>query len=256
VSYLQISERKGYQVVALDRGRANALEQQVVDELREHFRRTAEDPAVGGIVLSGKERFFSAGLDLVVLYDYNPEQMAHFWRSFMALMQEMAAWPKPLVAAVTGHAPAGGCLLALTADYRVMARGEYIIGLNEIPVGITVPQAIFNLYRFWIGQQHAYTMLLEGRVVKPEEALQLGMVSELASDDDVLEQAEKQLRRYLGFHPQTWRNSKANLRRELISGLEMDFDAVFGPALQLWFSPEVRAMVQVMVEGLKSKTPR
>jgi Delta3-Delta2-enoyl-CoA isomerase len=256
VSYLQISERKGYQVVALDRGRANALEQQLVDELRAFFRSTAEDPAVGGLVLSGKERFFSAGLDLVVLYEYNEEQLAHFWRSFMALMQEMAAWPKPLVAAVTGHAPAGGCLLALTADYRVMAEGEYIIGLNEIPVGITVPQAIFNLYRFWIGQERAYTMLLEGQVVKPREALQLGMVSELAPDAEVLERAEKQLRRYLGFHPQTWRNSKANLRRELLAGLEMDFEVVFGPALKLWFSPEVRTIVGVMVEGLKSKTPR
>ncbi len=248
--------RNGYLVVTMNRGTANALEQTLVDELRKIFKEAASDDQVRGIVLAGRDRFFSAGLDLIELYEYDAPQIEHFWRSFMLLIQEMTAWPKPLVAAVTGHAPAGGCLLAITADYRVMAAGDFGIGLNEVPVGIIVPEAIFNLYRFWIGDNAAHTMLLEGKVVKPDKALEIGLIHEVAEAGEVVERAEKQLQRYLGFHPTTWQTSKANLRRRLCAEMSFDFDEVFAPALNLWWEPSTRAIVKMMVEGLKARSKK
>ncbi len=240
--------------MALNRGKANALDQELVDELRQHFAAAAEDEAVQGIILTGKERFFSAGLDLIALYDYDEQQIRTFWLSFMNLIQELTAWPKPLVAAISGHAPAGGCLLSLCADYRVMARGAYQIGLNEIPVGIIVPEAIFELYRFWIGSNAAHNMLLEGKLVGPEDAKELGIVNRTASEGELMGIAERQMGRYLALPQKTWRQSKTNLRRQLCASMEMDFDTVFAPALKLWWEPSTRAIVGAIVEGLKSRS--
>lgn len=256
MSHLHLTQKNGYLIVAMQRGTANALEQSLVDELREVFRSSTKDDQIKGIVLTGRERFFSAGLDLITLYDYDEEQLTHFWRSFITLLQHMTAWPKPLVAAISGHAPAGGCLLALTADYRIMAAGDYQIGLNEVAVGIMVPEAIFNLYRFWIGDQAAHTMLLEGKLVKPDEALRLNMIHEVQPEAEVLARAEKQLQRYLNLPSDAWLRSKTNIRRRLNQALQLDFDEVFGPALQLWWDPANRAMMQFIVEGLKARGKR
>jgi enoyl-CoA hydratase/carnithine racemase len=251
--HLNIEQRHGYAVLQLDRGTANAIEQELVDELADWFARSAEDEAIGGAVLTGKARFFSAGLDLITLYNYSPEQVAAFWESFLNLVRQMTAWNKPLVASVTGHAPAGGCLLALTADHRVMAAGKYSIGLNEIPVGIAVPEPIFALYRFWIGTQKAYAMLLEGQLVLPEQALELGMVDAVRPEGEVLAEAEVQLQRYLAFDRVAWKRSKAFLRRQLLADLEMDFQQDFGPALEHWWTDEQRQRMGAIVAKLSGK---
>ena len=254
MSNLITESRNGYLVVSMNRGSANALEQTLIDELRELFRSSTLDDSVNGIILTGKERFFSVGLDLITLYDYDEEQIAYFWKSFMSLIHNMVAWPKPLVAAISGHAPAGGCLLALTADYRVMADGDFNIGLNEVPVGIIVPEAIFNLYRFWIGQNLAHTYLLEGKQVKPAQAQACGMIHEVASADKVLANAERQMQRYMALPKVTWVRTKTNLRRQLLQDLQMDFEEVFAPALKLWWVPNNRALIKMMVDGLKAKS--
>jgi len=254
MSHLISEIRNGYLVVSMTRGKANALEQTLVDELREVFSLSLRDDDIKGIVLAGKERFFSAGLDLIALYDYDAAAVEEFWRSFMVLIQEMVAWPKPLVAAISGHAPAGGCLLALTADYRVMAAGDFTIGLNEIPVGIMVPEAIFNLYRFWIGDNLAHTMLLEGKLVKPDRAREIGLVHDVVDASQVLIQAERQMQRYLAYQPFTWQQSKINIRRRLRQEMHMDFDVVFAPALKHWWSPETRAIVKAVVDGLRARS--
>src|SRR5690606_32452196 len=107
------------------------------------------------------------GLDLITLFEYDEAKIHEFWESFIALIYDLAAFPKPSIAAITGHSPAGGCVLALCCDHRVMAEGDYIIGLNEVPVGIIVPQCIFELYSFWLGSARASKFLLEGKLLAP-----------------------------------------------------------------------------------------
>lgn len=251
--HLNIDLRNGYAVVQMDRGTANAIEQGLVNELSDWFARAAGDDAIAGAVLTGKARFFSAGLDLIALFDYSKEEIAAFWESFLDLMRQMAAWEKPLVASITGHAPAGGCLLALCADHRVMAEGKYSIGLNEVPVGINVPAPIFELYRFWIGSQKAYGMLLEGKLVQPDAAKALGMVDQVRPEGEVLDASEQQLQTYLSFDRVAWKRSKVFLRRQLLADLKMDFQQDFGPALDHWWSDEQRARMGALVAKLSGK---
>src|SRR5690606_4415621 len=129
------------------------------------------------------------------LYNYSEDEVRQFWLDFIGLVKCFVSFSKPAVAAITGHSPAGGCVLAICCDYRVMAKGDFVIGLNELPVGIIVPQPIFELYSFWIGQGMAYRNLMEGKLMTPEEALSCGLVDEVVVAQSLVGTAERQLHR-------------------------------------------------------------
>ncbi len=239
--------------VRLNRGRSNAMNATLIAELKKVLDRLEEDPAVSGMMLHGKEGFFSSGLDLIELYGFDEQQVRQFWTDFIALVRRFVSFSKPSVAAISGHSPAGGCVLAICCDYRVMAEGDFVIGLNELPVGIVVPQAIFHLYSFWIGQANAYRNLMEGRLLSPEEALAMGLVDELAPGNGVVSRAERQLRKYTQLEPNTWKKSKLNLRQELIRIFEEDQTEDIESILKQWWAPSTRAILKAIIDNLTSK---
>ncbi|MFZ4862416.1 enoyl-CoA hydratase/isomerase family protein [Sphingobacterium sp. Mn56C] len=239
--------------ILLDRGKSNAMHSAVIDELIEALNYAESDPAIEGIVLSGKEAFFSSGLDLITLYQYDELQMRQFWQRFMQLVLQLASFPKPSVAAITGHSPAGGCVLALCCDYRVMAAGDFIIGLNEVPVGIIVPPGIFSLYSFWIGQALAYRSLLEGKLFKPEEALKIGLVDEITPFDRIQGAALRRIKVLTQFERNAWSATKLNLRQQLIQALAATTDDTIEQVLKQWWRPETRAILKTIIDNLTAK---
>jgi len=250
---LKIETSGSIAILRLDRGKANAMNAEMVQELAESFTNLATDPEVKAVVLSGKDEFFSAGLDVIELYGYDESQILHFWGAFDQLIRLMVSFPKPLVCAVTGHSPAGGCVLALCCDYRVMADGKYRIGLNEIPVGIVVPSPIFHLYSFWLGSARAYQFLLEGLLMTAEKAVEAGLANESCELAEVELRAIAKASAYVKFNPVVWSQSKLNFRKNLLEQLSPDFDEAFGPTLKQWWAPETRAQLTAMIEGLKKK---
>lgn len=161
-----------------------ALCQALADAL-EH----AAAAGAGGIVLAGGTRVFSAGLDVPYLLSLGDDRDALLsaWNAFFAAARALAASPVPVAAAIAGHAPAGGCVLALCCDYRVMADGPYRIGLNETQVGLVVPEGIQALLARVVGPHRAERLLVAGAMVESAEALRLGLVDE-ATDIDSVEQ--------------------------------------------------------------------
>jgi enoyl-CoA hydratase/carnithine racemase len=240
-------------VIVLDRGRSNPINHQMVKELAACIKDLENDDNVGGLILTGKDGFFSSGIDLMEAYDYNEEQCREFWIDFLDLQHDLLSFKKPLVAAISGHSPAGGCVLAICCDYRVMAEGEFIIGLNEIPVGIIVPASIFNLYAFWIGKHKAYQYLMEGKLLKVTEALSIGLIDEVTSQENLMFAAEKKIRTYMQLNPVTWSQSKLNLRAELISKLSADQTYALNMMLKQWWAPETREGLQMIIQNLKSR---
>jgi Delta3-Delta2-enoyl-CoA isomerase len=119
-------------IIRLDRGKVNAINAEVIHELTQVILELKANEQVRGAILTGKGEFFSAGLDVVELYGYDEEQILNFWRDYDRLLRLMIAFPKPLVAAINGHCSAGGCLLTLGCDYRVMASGNYRIERSGI----------------------------------------------------------------------------------------------------------------------------
>ncbi len=250
MAFLQTKTEDHIYHILLDRGRSNAIDITVVNELIEAIDHAAQDPAIEGLILSGNEGFFSSGLDLITLYEYNNEEMISFWKRFILLLQKFIAFPKPAVSAITGHSPAGGCVLALCCDYRVMTEGEYIIGLNEVSIGIVVPQSIFNLYAFWLGNGQAYRSLLHGQLFTPQEALAVGLVDEVVSLDRIQTAALRKIRSMTQFERNAWQNSKQNFRKDLLAGLMQDHDEAIRQVLAQWWRPGTRSIMKTIIENL------
>ena len=249
---IQIAVKDKLATVTLDRDRANAINIEMIAELRSAVKNSSADPSVEGLIITGKEGFFSAGIDLIEAYSYKEAQSRNLWTEFLALQADLIAFRKPFVAAISGHSPAGGCVMALCADYRLMATGKFIIGLNEIPVGIIVPELIFNLYAFWLGKRKAYRYILEGRLLSVDEALADGLVDEVCTPEELLTAAEKKIRGYMKHNAVTWGQSKLNMRNELIAQCNTDLSASLDMMLKQWWAPETRKGLQLMIENLKS----
>ncbi|MES2276403.1 MAG: enoyl-CoA hydratase/isomerase family protein [Bacteroidota bacterium] len=249
----QITINDRLAVIQLDRGRSNPINYEMVQELIACVQDLDNDDEVGGLVLTGKDGFFSSGIDLIEAYGYDQEQSRAFWTGFMQMQTALASFKKPLVAAISGHSPAGGCVMAICADYRIMAEGNYIIGLNEVPVGIIVPDSVFRVYSFWLGKRLAYQYLMEGKLLNVSDALSVGLVDEVATGTDLMEKAIAKIRSYMKFNPVTWSQSKLNLRKEMIAQLNTDQTATLDMMLKQWWAPATRKGLEMMIQHLKSK---
>ncbi len=250
MEFIDVAVDDGIAYLRLNRNKSNALNLEMIVEMREALVQILANQAARGMIIMGKDGFFSAGMDLKVLYDYNPDELKHFWHEFIKLIRTFISFDKPAVAAINGHSPAGGCLLSLCCDYRIIGEGEFVIGLNELPVGIIVPQSVFALYAFWIGQAQAYRFLLDGKLMHPQEALKVGLVDEIAPVEKIVTTAERKLRRYFEFEPKSWKASKVNLRTGLIDLFDQDPSPDIDSIVSQWWSPETRTMLKTILEGL------
>lgn len=254
MDFIKITVEDRVSHIYLDRGRSNALHQQMLEELGKAVDDAQGNPAVEGLILHGKDGFFSAGLDLITLYSYGEQEVRRFWYTFMEVVRSLVAFDKPAVAAISGHSPAAGCVLASCCDYRVMADGDFIIGLNEVPVGLIVPEPIFQLYGFWLGPARAYRYLLEGRLLKPQEALEVGLVDEVVDRQRIRSAAERQLRKFTQYERNTWRQSKRNMRQALLAAFEANQDETIEAVLKQWWSPATRSIVKTIIDNLTKGT--
>lgn len=239
--------------IGLDRGKSNAMHLEMIQELQDELVKAKESPTIEAIILHGKEGFFSSGLDLITLYGYDEAQMKAFWEAFIDLIYTLAALPKPVVASITGHSPAGGCVLALCCDYRIMAEGEYIIGLNEVPVGIVVPSGIFELYSFWIGHATAYRNLLEGKLLPPADALAIGLLDEVVPADRIQTFATRKAKSWTQFDRHAWGATKLNLRQELLAKVKENKAEAIEQVLTQWWRPSTRQILKTILENLTKK---
>ncbi len=251
---IQLIKKEGYTIVQLDRGKVNAINLEMVHELREVFHSLSKGDDVKGVILTGKPHFFSAGLDLVELIQYDKPKMDDFFTAFGSLYTEMLQFKKPLIAAITGHSPAGGCVLAVTCDNRYMAEGEkYVIGLNEVAVNVQISQDLTACYAYWLGDGLAHRYVLEGKLLKGPEALSCGLVDELLPLEEVLPRAEKQMLHYLRADQEILVNTKAKLRKSLLEKLEANPENAMNQAAELWWKPEIRGKMKAYVASFTNK---
>ncbi len=251
MKYIDTTIKDNYIIAQLNRGSSNPINEEMVEDLITLLNIVKEDDSKEGLILTGKPNFFSAGLDIVELYDYDKTQFEAFWNRFIKMMHEFVAFPKPFIAAITGHSPAGGCVMAIGCDYRVMAEGKYKIGLNEIPVGIIVPTSIYETYAHWVGTRNAYQYIMEGRLMDGKEALKIGLIDELVDPKEVLIRAEEKMKTYLSFEQNAWKKTKRNLRSSLIDVSSPKNMSGVEESLEQWWSPTVRGMLKSFVERLK-----
>lgn len=238
--------------IRMARPPVNALDTALVNALRTAIQ---EAPINGarGIVLSGAQGMFSAGVDVPALLQLDRAGVEGFWNDFFALCGAIAASPVPVVAAVTGHSPAGGAVLALFADYRVMAHGMYKIGLNEVQVGLSVPEPIQFAMRRIVGAYRAERLLVAGAMVDAEAAHALGLVDELATVEQVVQRSVQWLAELLKSPPHAMLRTRAIARADLLE-VWGDTNGLLDPGfIDDFFAQETQAVLKALVARLKSK---
>jgi enoyl-CoA hydratase/carnithine racemase len=174
----------------LERPPANALSPELIGAL-ERAVRSAPARGARALVLSGRAGMFSAGLDVPLFVALDRPGARAAWRAFLDLMRALVETPVPLACALTGHAPAGGCVLALCSHWRVMAQGAFRIGMNEVAVGVRVPEPIWAVARHAVGDRAAERMCTGSELFDAEGALRIGLVDELVAPEDVVPRARK-----------------------------------------------------------------
>lgn len=181
--------------IQLTRPPVNALDTALCRALI-HAIEQAQADDVHGIVISGGQGIFSAGLDVPHLMSHGDDRHAllESWQAFFGAVRAIGHSRVPVVAAIGGHCPAGGCVLSLAADYRIMAASSdparpYRIGLNEVAVGLVAPEGIQRLLRRLVGVHRAGQLLTAGQMVSAERAHTLGMVDELVPVEQVDQRA-------------------------------------------------------------------
>ncbi len=249
---LQLSKKQDYTIVQMNRGKVNAINHEMVQELRQTFQEFQNDPEVKGVILTGQPHYFSAGLDLIELFQYNKLQISDFFEAFGTLYQELAQFPKPFISA--GHAPAGGCVLAVTCDNRYMASGDqYVIGLNEVAVNIQISQNLTEAYAFWMGEGLANRYILEGKLLSGQEAVAAGLVDALVPLEQVVGHAELKMQQYMKADQEIWVNTKKKLRKHWLEKLDQDAKNSLKEAATLWWKPEIRAKMEAYVHSFSNK---
>jgi 3,2-trans-enoyl-CoA isomerase len=233
--------------IRMNRPPANALDPDGVHWMTQQLDRPPA--AARALVLSGLPRMFSAGLDIPLLMQLPRAELQEFWAAFYGLLRSFATCRLPIAAAVTGHAPAGGTVLAALCDYRVMARGEFQLGFNTVRVGLPLPYPIYVIFSRWCGVRMAGRFGIEGRLLTGEEALGLGMVDELAEPGQVRAQALEWARKVAALPPNAVQTTRSYHNRALIAAFDED---VADPAAMsaVWFSDETQAAMKRLLEKI------
>lgn len=246
---IEIVEHEGIRELRLARPPVNALHPELVRRLRAAVD-SAPGDGVRGLVLSGAPGMFSAGLDVPVLLTLDRPAFRIFWRDFFGLCAALARSPVPVVAAITGHSPAGGAVLAILCDYRVMARGDFRIGLNEVPVGLAVPECIQAAMRRLVGAYRAERLMVAGALLEADRAHAIGLVDELAEVDEVVPCALAWLAELLKLPSNAMAQTRRFARADLAAVFADPASLPVEDFLDVWFAPEAQATLNALVARL------
>jgi enoyl-CoA hydratase/carnithine racemase len=231
----------------LSRPPVNALNLELLREIGSRIERAARESSV--IVLSGQPGLFSAGLDVPALIELDRDGLTTVFAELYRVQHTIAYCTIPIVFALTGHCPAGGTVLAIHGDYRVMARGEYRIGLNEVQVGLFPGDLIHGAFARLTGG-HAAQLLTRGALIDPVNALRVGLVDELTEPADVVARAVAVAREYANLPREPMLRTRALARSDLLSLFgspehasirESEFASM---GAEMWLVPETRQMLR------------
>jgi enoyl-CoA hydratase len=228
----------------LNHGKASALDLELVDAIALATAEMAAEDSVRAVILTGTGSIFSAGVDLFRLTDGGRDYAERFLPALSRMLLDLFAFPKPLIVAVNGHAIAGGCLFALAGDYRLMAQGHGRIGIPELLVGVAFPPSVVEAIRFALPPQQVQALLYTGKTVLPDEALQRGIVDELADAAALPGRAAEMAQHFASLPPHAFALAKRQLRETAIDRAKHYANELDRDVIDFWSAPETLANVR------------
>ena len=244
MEYISRTVQDGIARVVIRRGKVNAFNDAVIDEMSRTFAELALDPSVRAITLTGTGKFFSFGFDIPQFLGYDRERFTRYLTNFTRLYREIFLHPKPVVAMLNGHTIAGACMIATSCDYRVMVPGKARISLNEINFGSSVFAGSAEMLERLVGPRNAEDVLYSGAMYSAEEALRMGLVDRVVSEENLEEETMKVAREYAARDPDAFRSIKGLLRREVAERMERTERASIEEFVRIWYSEKTWARLQ------------
>jgi enoyl-CoA hydratase len=244
---IELEDRGSVTIMRLVRGKGNALNLELAVAADEALQMIAAGPARAA-VLTGQGSVFGAGVDLPALLAGGEPYVREFVSRMVDSFERLARFPKPLVAAVNGHAIAGGAIMMMACDQRILARGAARIGLTEVLVGVQFPAWALEIARFATPPQHFSELICTGRTYLPEEALKRGLVDELVEPERLIERALEVAEEMGAVLPETFAATKMAVRRPLFDAVQKQI-AAEKHIIDCWCSPEVQSRIQAFVEA-------
>ena len=239
-------------VLRMEREHGNAINDALVESLVATLAEAESDPEIRGVLLTAGGKIFSPGLDLQELVLLDREAMERFMRRFSAAVLTLYTFPKPVVAALHGHALAGGCVLALCADWRVLRRGA-VTGLNEVKVGVPLPFGVALIVRDAVPKNKLTEVALLGRNYTDEAALAAGLADELADAAGVEAAARARIEEFVAKDAFAFAVTKRYLRSPVVERIRANNRLLLPEWLDGWFSEGTRVRIAALVAELKDK---
>jgi 3,2-trans-enoyl-CoA isomerase len=244
MDFVELHKNGEIATLMLNKGNVNALNGAVLDQLRTHLKALENDQEVRAVILTGAGKFFSFGFDVPEFLSFTKEQFAEFVTNFTDLYAYLFLYPKPVVAALNGHAVAGGCVLALACDYRVMVNEKAKIALNEISFGSAVFAGIAEMLRFCVGSANAARILYSGAMYTAQEAKSFGLVDEATTEQDLMTAARKAALDLGSKNPPAFVTVKSLLRKPVAEEILRREAASIREFIDIWYSEATWANLQ------------
>lgn len=246
-SVIKVEQHGAVAVVRFEHGKVNALDLELLQAITASMR---DLESAGAIVVTGTGRAFSAGVDLHRIADggvaYAEEFLPALSEAFLAIFD----CPRPVVAAINGHALAGGCIIAAASDLRFMSAG--IIGLTELAVGVQFPTVPLEIARYAFGPRAAQ-LALTAATYDVDTAFRLGFVDEVFSADELLPEAIRRAEVLAGYPGAVYAATKEQLHRETRRRIDERRDADDKAATAVWTDEATLANIKAFLDHLAAR---
>ncbi|HEY7458404.1 MAG TPA: enoyl-CoA hydratase/isomerase family protein [Xanthobacteraceae bacterium] len=229
-------------VLTMQHGKANALDTEFCKALAAEFEKLGKSDA-RAVVLTAQGKIFSAGVDLLRATTSGPNYFRSFLPALDRLYRTIFFFPKPVVAAVNGHAIAGGCILACAADRRLLARGDGRMGVTELLVGLPFPPLAFEIMRYVTAPARFPQVIYTGTTFPSKEALALGLADELVAPERLLEDAMGRAEQLAALRPEAFAITKRQMRRPVLDALKRHRGSEQA-ATKVWLKRETAASIR------------
>ena len=240
-------------IISIDRAPVNAINPDIVLALKDALDSFKSNDDINGVILKGRDGIFSAGLDITHLFPKDREYIENFWKDFSALLLSMFSYKKPLYSSIGGHCPAGGTVMVIMTDYRIMAEGKFVIGLNEVDVGLTVPYGLSSVFQYVTGTRNAEDLLLKARLISPDEALRKGLVDELCGLESLLDVTLERIAVAANLFSPQQVETKRILREKTLGIFENNLTKDTDLILDSWFSESGQKRLESLHSKLQKK---
>jgi len=243
MTFVSVSMDGNIATVSLTRGKVNALIEAVIDEFSDCFHELSSNPRAKAVILTGSGKFFSFGFDIPHFMDHSKEDFTRYLTKFTDFYRQLFTFPKPVIAALNGHTTAGGCIIATACDYRIMVTGKAKISLNEITLGSSIFAGSVEMLKNCAGPRNAESILLSGNMYSAEQALDLGLVHQVSTEENLLPDAILVAEDFGANSGRAFESIKNLLRGPIVEQMAKREKQSILEFVDIWYSPETREQI-------------